>query len=265
MALLETPIRLDGKLSAQMDSSTGNQAKPIRAIVADEDSTFRAALCKLFESERDIRIVAEASDVPRAVELASKLEPDVLLLDFALCQKPSVTESDAVRLSLAEFRILVMVGNPKETDVVDAFCLGARGIVPKGSEVRLWSKSIRKVVGGEYWLGSESAAILIKALRALLPKNADGVRPQSFGLTRRELEIVERIARGRSNREVGLEFSICERTVKHHLTNIYNKLGVSSRLALALFARDNRILVASQESSLQRFGVHDSAAFTREL
>jgi len=125
--------------------------------------------------------------------------------------------------------------------------------VAKGSEACLWSKSIRKVVGGEYWLGSESAAILIKALRALHPQNADGGRPQSFGLTRRELEIVERIARGRSNREVGLEFSICERTVKHHLTNIYNKLGVSSRLALALFARDNQILAAPQESSLQRF------------
>jgi len=236
-----------------MDNSTDNQAKAIRAIVADEDSTFRDGLRKLFEYERDIRIVGEASDVRRAVELAGQLEPDILLLDFALCQKPRVAESEVVRHSLAEFRTLMMVGNPQETDVIDAFCFGARGIVPKGSEARLWFKSIRKVVGGEYWLGGESAAILIKALRGLLPQNVDGVRPQRFGLTRRELEIVERIAHGRSNREVGLEFSICERTVKHHLTNIYNKLGVSSRLALALFARDNRILVTPQESSLHRF------------
>lgn len=216
--------------------------KRIRILVADERSAFREALRYLLKSDRNIQVIGEASDAQKAVALAVELVPDIMLLDFSLCQKPPVTRSEPLRRSMASFPILMMVRNPEKDHVVEAFCLGAKGVILKGSPPQLWFKSIRTVVAGEYWLGGHSAEILVDALRQFLPQ------PTSFpgdDLTPRELEIVERIALGRSNRQVGLEFSICEKTVKHHLTNIFGKLGVSSRLALAILARENNILPGS--------------------
>jgi two-component system, NarL family, nitrate/nitrite response regulator NarL len=224
-----------------MDLLINSQISIIRILLADEQSEFRAGLRTLLESEHDVQIVGEASDTASIIELTCQLEPDILLLDSALFERLQAQGPDATTASSAGIRALVMLASPDRVPIVEAFRLGARGVVVKGSAPRVWFKSIRTVVAGEYWLGSESAAIIVHTLRELLSETSGATPPNNYGLTRRELEIVKRIASGRSNKEVGLEFSICERTVKHHLTNIFSKLGVSSRLKLALFARDNRI------------------------
>jgi DNA-binding NarL/FixJ family response regulator len=91
-------------------------------------------------------------------------------------------------------------------------------------------------MAGQYWLESESLGVLVEALRDSLEHGNGARSPKDYGLTRREVDIITKIASGRSNKEVGEEFAISERTVKHHLTNIFGKVGVSSRLQLALFA-----------------------------
>jgi two-component system nitrate/nitrite response regulator NarL len=232
-----------------MENLISGESKKIRLVIAEEQPMLREDLRSLLESEGDIEVAGEASNAHRAIELARQLEADMVLLDFRLCQQPSLTCSSLKDRSTDRLPVLMIVAESQKAQLLEAFRLGARGVVVRGSAPGLWSQSIRAVAAGEYWLGSEGAEILVDTLRKSLPRNAGSSSSTNHGLTPRELEIVERIARGRSNKEVGLEFSICERTVKHHLTNIFSKLGISSRLKLALFARDNNILVGNSREA----------------
>jgi DNA-binding NarL/FixJ family response regulator len=114
----------------------------------------------------------------------------------------------------------------------------------KTSDLPVLLKSIRSVAAGHYWLESNRVGLLVEVLRDFLPRYQGNTTtsPNDYGLTARELSIIAKITTGRSNKEVGQEFSISERTVKHHLTNIFNKLGVSSRLQLALFAANHHLM-----------------------
>jgi len=124
---------------------------------------------------------------------------------------------------------------------VEALQIGARGVVSKETATELLFKSIRTVVAGQYWVGRQEVSDLVAALRGLLPAGADE-RSRSFGLTKRELEIVAAIVEGCTNRDIAQKFTLSEDTVKHHLTHIFDKLGVSNRLELAMFAVNHRLL-----------------------
>ena len=115
-------------------------------------------------------------------------------------------------------------------------------------------------MAGQYWLESESVGVLVEALRESLAHGNGTRSPKDYGLTRREVDIITKIASGRSNKEVGEEFAISERTVKHHLTNIFGKVGVSSRLQLALFAV-NQHLMSSPAPSLSLQPVQPTTTF----
>jgi two-component system nitrate/nitrite response regulator NarL len=232
-----------------MKTMMGVEPNTIRIVIADEQQTFRESLRIVLESDRGLQIVGEAFDARGTVELTSRLKPDILLLEFALSRELEVNGLHFTGGYFAGVRILMMVGTPEKTQIVEAFRAGAKGVVSKASPPVVWFKSIRRIVAGKYFLGSQNIEVLVQALQEFLSQKTEATSPNYYGLTQRELEIVERIAHGCSNKEVGLEFSIRERTVKHHLTNIFNKVGVSSRLELALFARDNHIL---QGASRQR-------------
>ena len=124
----------------------------------------------------------------------------------------------------------------KGTQIVEALQLGARGVVLKDSATQLLLKAIHTVMSGEYWVGRESVSNLVQYLRTLMQSSNDEARQRKFGLTPRELEIVSAVVAGYSNKEIAEYFKISEDTVKHHLSNIFDKLGVSTRLELALFA-----------------------------
>jgi two-component system nitrate/nitrite response regulator NarL len=145
--------------------------------------------------------------------------------------------------------IIVLVTSADPHHIVEAFELGATGVVLKASLPPEWGPGIERVIAGQYWFADESITILLRAARqSLLPPETAQLR--DFGLTRRETEIARKIAAGRSNRELSQEFSICERTVKHHLTNIFKKVGVSSRLELAVRVRDS---VPERQPAINQF------------
>jgi two-component system nitrate/nitrite response regulator NarL len=213
-----------------------NEANTIRIIIADGHPISRQDLRRSLESEPGLDIVGETSDARGTIQLARQNRPDILLIDFALSQEFQLTALNEPASHFPPLRVIVTIATIEKAHLVEAFRFGAHGVVLKGSTPRLLLRSIRGVMAAQYWLESESLGVLVEALRDSLAQ-ANGTRsPKDYGLTRREVDIITKIASGRSNKEVGEEFAISERTVKHHLTNIFGKVGVSSRLQLALFA-----------------------------
>jgi two-component system, NarL family, nitrate/nitrite response regulator NarL len=212
---------------------------PIRIVIADDHPIFRDGLRRLLESESDMKVVGEACDGREAVKLATEIKPDILLLDLAM---PHHTGLDALRDLSASggaagaVRIILLTAAAEKKQVVEALQLGARGVVLKDSATLLLLKSIHAVMSGEYWVGRESVSNLVLYLRNLMQSTNEETKQKKFGLTPRELEIVSAVVAGYANREIAEYFKISEDTVKHHLSNIFDKLGVSTRLELALFA-----------------------------
>jgi two-component system, NarL family, nitrate/nitrite response regulator NarL len=211
---------------------------PIRIAIADDHPIFRDGLRRLLETETDMKVVGEAQDGYQAVKLATEMKPDILLLDLAM---PHHTGLEALRdLSTSSgaggVRIILLTAAAEKKQIVEALQLGARGVVLKDSATQLLLKAIHAVMSGEYWVGRESVSNLVLYLRTLMQSSTEETKQKKFGLTPRELEIVSAVVAGYANKEIAEYFKISEDTVKHHLSNIFDKLGVSTRLELALFA-----------------------------
>ena len=211
--------------------------QPVRIVIADEQPIFRDGLRLLIETEAGFRIVGEIGNGSDAVAQVQELDPDILLLGLAGGLPLMQTLQDvAVRTSM---RIIVLTPSVDTPDVARALQLGARGVVPKDSAADVLFKSIRSVAAGHYWIGGESVSKVASSLRELETARR---RSKAFGLTRRELEIVRAVVAGYTNKEIAERFTISENTVKRHLTHIFNKLGASNRVELALFSAHHRLL-----------------------
>jgi len=221
---------------------------PIRIVIADEHPLSRQGLRGSLTSEPDFHIVGVASDGPGVAQLVSEEKPDIVLIDFALALKCELKALCGSVEQLRPLRLVVTLKTIEKTYLVGAFRLGAHGVVRKGSASEELHKSIRSVMAGQYAVENESVGVLVEALRESLALGDVTKSPKDYGLTRREMDIITKIASGRSNKEVGEEFAISERTVKHHLTNIFGKVGVNSRLQLALFAVNQHIAEAPASS-----------------
>ncbi len=214
------------------------RAQPIRILIADDHPIFRDGLRRLLEAEPDLKVVGEACDGAEAVKLVRQLRPDILLLDLAMPRHPGLEALREMSSGSASnsVRVILLTAAAEKNQIVEALQLGARGIVMKDSATQLLLKSIHTVMAGEYWVGRESVSNLVQYLRMLVQSSGEEARQKKFGLTPRELEIVSAVVAGYSNKEIAEYFKISEDTVKHHLSNIFDKLGVSTRLELALFA-----------------------------
>jgi two-component system nitrate/nitrite response regulator NarL len=216
--------------------------KRIRLLLADGERLFREALRFLLETDPAFEVVGYAADAAQTVRLAKQLKPDVLLLDVAMPRLGGLDTLRAVSAAHVCVRTILVTGRIARTEALIALQLGARGIVLKDASPDLLLKCIHVVMHGEYWVDSTAVTDLISAYRAAPPAGPVPAAAPKLPLTQREREIVIAVAAGRSNEEVARQLKISKETVKHHLTSIFDKVGASSRLELALFAHRHDLL-----------------------
>jgi two-component system nitrate/nitrite response regulator NarL len=212
----------------------GESPRPVRIVIADDHPIFRDGLRKLLESEPGFAVVGEADDGLAAIRAVQALNPDLLLLDVAM---PRLGGIEALAALQGQTHVLILTAGISDAAVVRALQLGARGVVLKETATRQLLNGIRRVIAGKYVVGEGAVESMAEALAR--PANE---RERRFNLTRRELEIIGAIVAGENNKEISDHLSISIQTVKHHLTSIFDKTGVSSRLELALFAVNHRII-----------------------
>jgi two-component system, NarL family, nitrate/nitrite response regulator NarL len=212
-----------------------------RILIADQQTMFRDGVRALLESGSGFRVVGQADDGEEALRLAHELQPDVLLLELAL---PRIGGLDVLR-ELARVSVpvrkIVLAAEVDPSELVQAVQFGAQGMVLKRSGTQVLFDCIRTVMAGRYWVANENVSDLVQVLRRLLPPSGGRFPERALGLTPRELEVVRTVVAGYTNKEIAQKFSISEHTVKNHLTNVFDKLGVYNRLELALLAIEHRL------------------------
>lgn len=212
----------------------------IRIVVADDHPVIRLGVSKMLTPGEGFEVVCEASDGEEAITETLELCPDILLLDLSMPRLPGLEAMKVIVKSSLATKIVLLTGSISSQQIVEALHIGARGVVMKDALVENLRTAVRAVQSGDYWIGGKRVTSLISALHDLTQQSLP-TQSSSYGLTPRELEVVACIVEGYSNRAIAQQFSLSEDTVKRHLSNIYDKTGVSTRLELAMFAIAHRV------------------------
>jgi len=211
---------------------------PIRIIIVDDHSIVREGLRLILSTDSNLEVVGQAADGQEGLDLIKQLAPDVVLLDVDM---PRMTGIEALRELAGKksgVKPIVLTASIENRQIVEALQLGARSVIRKQTPPKDLIKCIHTVRAGQIWLGQNAFADTISALQSLASETPE---PAKFKLTAKETQVIAAVLEGDTNKAIAERLSISEQTVKNHLTNIFNKTGVSNRLELALFAAKHRL------------------------
>jgi two-component system nitrate/nitrite response regulator NarL len=209
----------------------------IRTLIADDHAMFREGLRRVLEADSTLEIVGEAKDGVEVIQLSAKLKPQVLLLDMQMPKQTGLESLPEIARLVPQARIIFLIASMDTNETIEALRIGARGIVMKDQATAILVDCIHAVVAGDYCVGTK----IVHNLQDYLARLIGESRRMRFGLTDREIDVVSAIVSGYSNKEMAKKLQISEDTVKHHMSKIFDKTGVSSRLELALFAKHHKI------------------------
>ncbi len=211
----------------------------LRIILADSEPIFRVGMRKIFALEDDIRVVAQAETPAQVTSSIAKFAADVLLFETILSSNPAETVTEILAQS-PSLKIILIVPEMSEEETVEYLRRGVRGIVTRSIAPDLLIKCIRKVANGETWLDNRGVNWVIEAYRAQATQLTN---PRSrVRLSNKELMIISGVTQGLRNKDIAQEVGTTEQVVKNYLRKIYDKLGVSDRLELALYCMHHRLL-----------------------
>src|ERR1700675_3290604 len=208
----------------------------IRVLIADAPPIVRDGLKKLLSLEEDVQVVGEACDGCEVLDKVRELDPDVLLLDLRMPNLDGLSALQTLQQTNKRTKVIILTASEDKNEFVQAMKLGCSGIVLKQTAPELIVKSIRKVYAGEIWLDCHTTAAVMRQFASPSDVMGGGGKTRERSpLSQREREIVSLVAQGYKNKEMAEKMFISEQTVKNHLHNIFDKLGVSDRLELALY------------------------------
>jgi DNA-binding NarL/FixJ family response regulator len=222
-------------------SSPTPQAK-YSVVLADDDPIVREVVRTRLSANGNFEVVGEAEDGRVAIEQVEKLHPDVLLLDLLMPNLPGIEALQELAGKRQHGHTIVFSSTVGPQQILQALQLGARGILSK-SRISDLEPAIRSVLNGNYWVEGREVSEISSLLADLSNSMGSASPTRSYGLTPREIEVIGLVTEGCSNKEVAFRLTITEDTVKRHLTNIFDKVGMSTRLELALFALKNKLAV----------------------
>jgi two-component system nitrate/nitrite response regulator NarL len=226
---------------------------PIRIVIADDHPLVREGLRALLELQPGFTVAGEAGDGLEAVQMTRALRPDVLLLDLAMPQMNGLEVLKELADTAIDVKAILLTATIEREETLRALRLGARGVVLKESATQMLYKCIRAVMAGEFWVGRERIADLMQILRQMEQEPAREASPASR-LSRRERQVIAAVVEGAGNRDIATDLRLSEQTVKNHLSHIFDKLGVSNRLELALYVVHHRLLDGAGEEASDASG-----------
>jgi two-component system nitrate/nitrite response regulator NarL len=206
-----------------------------RIIIADDHPLFREGVAHTLNSEPDLEIVGKAETGEEAIQLVTEFLPDIVLLDITMSEKDGITTAREISSTYPVVRIIMLTASENEDDLLNALKAGAVGYIVKGIHAQELAKAVRSVVNGDIYISPSLASALL----------LDLAKPREPGplneLTEREKGILGLVAEGLTNREIGVELHLAEKTIKHYMTNILQKLHVRSRVEAALIMQKQKM------------------------
>jgi DNA-binding NarL/FixJ family response regulator len=228
-----------GSQSGAQAGAQSSAATGIRVILADSQAIYRVGMRKVFALEDDIRVVAQAETLANLHAALQRYPTDVVVLEGQLIAGTIDAIPDLVKRS-PDSKLIVQVVETDESNIVELYRRGVRGVVPRSISPDLLIKCVRKIADGETWIDNQSISWVIEAYRAQASNlTSPRVQPK---LSKKELAIISCITRGMRNKEIAYQIGTTEQVIKNYLRKVYDKLGVSDRLELALYCLHHQLL-----------------------